>query len=135
LKKWLLFWSWNRNRNRNSSKVGTGPEPYLLKSRKRNHNFSKVGTGTGTIKNSYGSTTLKSTATRKVHRIRLRYIISKLLKVFERAAAGVQEDERNFVTGLQVRLGRLILRLFLQSVYVYWQVFAPGLHPDSVADQ
>jgi hypothetical protein len=32
------------------------PEPELFKSRNRNRNFSKVGTGT--VKNSYGSTTL-----------------------------------------------------------------------------
>jgi hypothetical protein len=34
------------------------PEPKLFKSWNRNQNFSKVGTGTGTVKNSYGSTTL-----------------------------------------------------------------------------
>ncbi len=34
------------------------PEPYLFKSWNRNHNFSKVETGSGTLKNSYGSTTL-----------------------------------------------------------------------------
>ncbi len=45
----LLFKSRNRNRNRNHN---------FFKSRNRNHNFSKVGTGTGTVKNSYGSTTL-----------------------------------------------------------------------------
>jgi hypothetical protein len=38
-----LFKSRNRNR---------------FKSQNRNHNFSKVGTGIGTVKNSYGSTTL-----------------------------------------------------------------------------
>ncbi len=65
-----------------------------------------------------------------MRKVRLRYIISKLLEVFERAAAGVQEDERTFVTGLQVRIGRFFLRLVLQSVYVYWQVFALSLHPD-----
>ncbi len=44
-----LFKSRNRNQNHN-----------FFKSRNRtpNHNFSKVGTGTGTVKNSYGSTTL-----------------------------------------------------------------------------
>ncbi len=42
-----LFKSRNRNRNHN-----------FFKSRNRNHNFSKVGIGTGTVKNSYGSTTL-----------------------------------------------------------------------------
>ncbi len=40
----------SRNRNHN-----------FFKSRNRNHNFSKVGTGTGTVKNSYGSTTLLDT--------------------------------------------------------------------------
>jgi hypothetical protein len=39
----------NRNRNHNFFKS---------RNRNRNHNFSKVGTGTGTVKNSYGSTTL-----------------------------------------------------------------------------
>ena len=34
-------------------------EPLLFKSRNRNHNFSKVGNGT--VKNSYGSTTLPLT--------------------------------------------------------------------------
>jgi hypothetical protein len=42
-----LFKSRNRNRNHN-----------FFKSRNRNHNFSKVGTGT--VENSYGSTTLLS---------------------------------------------------------------------------
>jgi hypothetical protein len=46
-----LFKSRNRNRNRNHN---------FFKSRNRNHNFSKVRTGTGTVKNSYGSTTLHS---------------------------------------------------------------------------
>ncbi len=55
----VWIWSWNRNRNRNFTKKGTGtgtitfqksdPEPQLFNSR----------TGTGTVKNSYGSTTLK----------------------------------------------------------------------------
>ncbi len=40
---------WNRNHNFFESR-----------NRNRNHNFSKVGTRTGTVKNSYGSTTLKA---------------------------------------------------------------------------
>ncbi len=44
----VQIWSWNRNRNHN-----------FFKSRNRNQNFSKVETGTGTVKNSYASTTLK----------------------------------------------------------------------------
>ncbi len=36
------------------------PETLLFKSRNWNHNFSKVGTATKTVKNSYGSTTLRT---------------------------------------------------------------------------
>jgi hypothetical protein len=49
----VQIWSWNRNRNHNFFKSGN---------RNRNHYFSKVGTGAGTVKNSYGSTTLVATA-------------------------------------------------------------------------
>jgi hypothetical protein len=38
------------------------PEPKFFKSRNRNRNFSKVGIVTGTVKNSYGSTTLHITS-------------------------------------------------------------------------
>jgi hypothetical protein len=58
---WIWSWIRNRNLNCNFSKVGTGTGTIT---------FSKFGTGTGaitlqgtgTVKNSYGSTTLQSQA-------------------------------------------------------------------------
>ncbi len=57
--------------------IGNGTGTVTVKSRNRNHNFSLVGTGTGTItfskvgtvKNSYGSTTLQKSM--QIHAIRV----------------------------------------------------------------
>jgi hypothetical protein len=50
-----------------------------FKSWNRNHNFSKVRTGTGTVINSYGSTTLVAFTSKKLQYSRILFYFTYML--------------------------------------------------------